>query len=108
MGVDKMKRLLFALCVVFAFGRLSAQTNVWQPSTGHAQIPIWQGAAPDAGVQPTNGPEDITNMVTAQGTRWIAARNVTRPTITVYSPKGTNTGVAAVVFPGGGYMCLAM
>jgi acetyl esterase/lipase len=28
--------------------------------------------------------------------------------MTVYSPKGTNTGVAVVVFPGGGYMCLAI
>src|SRR6185436_17347879 len=29
-------------------------------------------------------------------------------TMTVYSPKGTNTGVAVVVFPGGGYNALAM
>jgi acetyl esterase/lipase len=28
--------------------------------------------------------------------------------MTVYSPRGTNTGVAVVVFPGGGYFCLAM
>jgi acetyl esterase/lipase len=28
--------------------------------------------------------------------------------MTVYSPKGTNTGVAVVVFPGGGYTSLAM
>jgi acetyl esterase/lipase len=28
--------------------------------------------------------------------------------MTVYSPKGTNTGVAVVVFPGGGYNCLAI
>jgi acetyl esterase/lipase len=34
--------------------------------------------------------------------------NVTKPTITVYSPKGKNTGVAVVVFPGGGYQTLAM
>jgi acetyl esterase/lipase/phage tail protein X len=34
--------------------------------------------------------------------------NVSQPTMTVYSPKGTNTGVAVVVFPGGGYRCLAI
>jgi acetyl esterase/lipase len=28
--------------------------------------------------------------------------------MTVYSPKGKNTGVAVVVFPGGGYNCLAI
>jgi acetyl esterase/lipase len=34
--------------------------------------------------------------------------NVTRPTITVYSPTGKNTGAAIVVFPGGGYQGLAI
>jgi acetyl esterase/lipase len=34
--------------------------------------------------------------------------NVAVPTMTVYSPKGKNTGVAVVVFPGGGYTILAM
>lgn len=34
--------------------------------------------------------------------------NVSQPTMTVYSPTGTNTGVAMVVFPGGGYQVLAM
>jgi acetyl esterase/lipase len=33
---------------------------------------------------------------------------VTQPTMTVYSPTGTNTGVAMVVFPGGGYNELAI
>src|SRR5438045_1091977 len=34
--------------------------------------------------------------------------NVSRPTMTVYSPKGKNTGAAVVVFPGGGYWILAI
>jgi acetyl esterase/lipase len=34
--------------------------------------------------------------------------NVSRPTMTVYSPSGTNTGVAVIVFPGGGYQELAI
>jgi len=45
----KIKFLIFAFCVVFAFGDLRAQKNVWQPSPGHTQIPIWPGAVPDAG-----------------------------------------------------------
>jgi hypothetical protein len=28
--------------------------------------------------------------------------------MTVYAPKGRNTGIAVVVFPGGGYQVLAM
>ena len=33
---------------------------------------------------------------------------VSQPTMTVYSPEGVNTGVAVVVFPGGGYIDLAI
>jgi acetyl esterase/lipase len=35
-------------------------------------------------------------------------KNVTRPTMTVYSPTGKNTGAAVVVLPGGGYQILAI
>jgi acetyl esterase/lipase len=34
--------------------------------------------------------------------------NVSRPTMTVYPPTGSNTGAAVVVFPGGGYYALAI
>lgn len=33
---------------------------------------------------------------------------VSRPTMTVYPPNGKNTGAAVVVFPGGGYLDLAI
>jgi len=99
---------MFALCVVFAFNGLNAETNFWQPSPGHMQVPIWPGAVPDA--QPVPGPEAVLS-----NTDWVVARkpfvfviNVSQPTMTVYSPKGTNTGVAAIVFPGGGYNALAI
>jgi acetyl esterase/lipase len=36
------------------------------------------------------------------------AFDVSRPTMTVYAAAGRNTGVATVVFPGGGYQALAM
>jgi acetyl esterase/lipase len=102
-----MRLLIFALCVLFAFGGLSAQTTGWQPSTGHAQVPLWPGAVPDA--QPEAGPE-----VAAMAKSLIAGKsgefvvNVSRPTMTVYSPSGKNTGAAVVVFPGGGYQDLAI
>ena len=103
-----MKHLIFALCVVSAFGALRAQT-LWQPSPGHVQIPIWPGAAPDA--RSMTGPENMQST----GTRslvadkpWLAVERVSRPTMTVYSPKGKNTGAAVIVFPGGGYEILAI
>ncbi|HTF24105.1 MAG TPA: hypothetical protein VK937_09315 [Candidatus Limnocylindria bacterium] len=98
-----VKPLLFALCVVFSFGGLSAQTPAWQPSPGHTQVPIWPGAVPDP--QPVAGSEATTTSSGKDGL--IAGRpvvgvfNVARPTMTVYSPRGNNTAAAVVVFPGG-------
>jgi len=102
-----MKSLIFAFCAVLALGDLRAQTNVWQPAPGHTQIPIWPGAVPDA--KPVPGPEfaETTKELFA-GKPAVVVYNVSQPTMTVYSPKGTNTGVAVVVFPGGGYTCLAI
>lgn len=104
-----MKPVIFALCVLFACGSLSAQKFVWQPSPGHTQIPIWPGAAPDP--QPVKGPEYAESSgkgFLVAGSPAVGVSNVTRPTMTVYSPKGKNTGAAVVVFPGGGYQMLAI
>jgi acetyl esterase/lipase len=92
-----MKPLIFALCFVSAFASLRAQKPVWQPSPGHRQVPIWPGRVPDP--QPVAGPEFVSDG---------GVSNVSRPTMTVYSPKGKNTGAAVVVFPGGGYQGLAI
>ena len=103
-----MKPFIFAVCVVFAFGGLSAQAPAWQPSPGNTQVPIWPGAVPDA--RPAAGPEgDATAKDSlVAGRPWVAVTNVSRPTMTVYSPKGKNTGAGVVVFPGGGYQVLAI
>ena len=104
-----MKPLIFVLCVVFAPGGLSAQTPVWQPSPGHTQVPIWPGAAPDA--RPAAGPEVAKSSGKddlVAGKPIVEVDNVSRPTMTIYAPKGENTGAAVVVFPGGGYMVLAI
>jgi acetyl esterase/lipase len=42
------------------------------------------------------------------GSPWIYINNVSKPTMTVYSPGVKNTGTAVVVFPGGGYQILAI
>src|SRR5271155_4718075 len=99
--------LIFAFSIVSASGSLSAQTPSWQPSPGHTQVPIWPGAVPDA--QPAPGPEDtaIVKDHLVAGKTWLWVENVTQPTITVSSPTGKNTGVAVVVFPGGGFVGLA-
>jgi acetyl esterase/lipase len=61
------------------------------------QIPIWSKSIPDSEL--ITGKETYNDgMVT----------NVSNPTITIYSPKEKNTGVAIIVFPGGGYNKLAI
>ncbi len=47
-----MKQLTLALCLPVVITNAYAKPNVWQPSAGHAQIPIWPGAQPDAHQMP--------------------------------------------------------
>ena len=103
-----MKALLFAFCVAFTFGGQSAQTSGWQPSPGHTEVPIWPGAVPDQ--QPVAGPEESHWWPKAPSgpPGGFAVYHVSRPTMTVYSPAGKNTGATVVVFPGGGYEDLAI
>lgn len=102
-----MRSVVLAFCVVFACGDLAARADVWRPAAGHVQIPIWPGAVPDATAAP--GPENCTTTTELIAGRPCAVvNNVSRPTMTVYSPEGANTGAAVVVFPGGGYQCLAI
>ena len=101
------KPLLFAVCVVLGCGCASAQTPAWQPSPGHTQVPIWPAAVPDAQAVP--GPEYAVRSKELIGGRpVVSVYNVSQPTMIVYSPSGENTGVAVVVFPGGGFEELAI
>lgn len=104
-----MRLLLSFLCVAVLFCGAGAQVTVWQPSPGHAQIPIWSGSTPDP--QPVAGHEEATTRQhdhLVAGSPWTYIRNVSIPTLTVYSPEGKKTGAAIVVFPGGGYQILAI
>jgi acetyl esterase/lipase len=102
-----MRTLLVMLCALFAAANAQAEPGTWQPAPGHAQVPIWPGAVPDA--QPVPGPEKATvSKGLIAGRPATAVSNVTRPTITIYPPKGTNTGAAVVVLPGGGFEILAI
>jgi acetyl esterase/lipase len=98
-----MRRLIWPCLALALFG-----ASAWQPPPGHAQLPIWPHAAPDAIAG--SGPEDEARTVQKliAGRPWIAVGNVVRPTMTVYAPKGRNSGAAIVVFPGGGYENLAI
>lgn len=102
------KRLLLSAVAVISFS-LFAQKPAWPPAPGHTSLPIWPHGAP--GAQPNTSPEaDLTtakdNLVA--GRPVIRLGNVSTPTLTLYTPRGKNTGAAVVVFPGGGYHILAI
>jgi acetyl esterase/lipase len=102
------------MSLLAASAQVAAAQNAWQPSPGHTQIPIWPGKVPDA--QLVKEPEvsgvvvnDATGKPRLVGGRpWIYVNRVSKPTMTIYSPGGRNTGAAIVVFPGGGYNVLAI
>jgi acetyl esterase/lipase len=83
---------------------VSAQAETWQPSSGQVQLPIWPGAVPDAIAAPK---AEAVGAAAGHG-GWVQVTDVSRPTMTVYPPRGRNSGAAVVVFPGGGFRVLAM
>jgi acetyl esterase/lipase len=87
---------------------LYAQSG-WPAAAEHLSLPVWPGVAP--GEQPNQPAETDTttskdNLIA--GKPLVRLGHVSVPTLTLYTPKGENTGVAVVVFPGGGYNILAI
>ena len=83
--------------------------GVWQPGPGGTQVPLWPENVPLAKPDSGDRPETTGNgSPTVGGRRWHWATYVTRPTMTVYRPKGRNTGATMLVLPGGGFRAVAM
>ncbi len=106
-----MKRIALFFLVFTVAARGSVGQTPWQP-TGHAQIPIWPGQPPES---VRNDSAETSGIVIHSGKPalvggkpWTYVAYVSRPTITVYSPRDHNTGAAILVFPGGGYEILAI
>jgi len=88
---------------------LAAQPSGWPPAPGHLTLPVWPGAAPGASANlPPEADTTTAKDNLIAGRPLIRLGNVSKPTLTLYSPKGENTGAAVVVFPGGGYHILAI
>lgn len=84
--------------------------GIWQPPAGLRQVPIWPKGAPDtpSGKLP---PESVGTAYTPEaieGDTSQAVFDVSDPTITVFPPKGRNTGAAVIVFPGGGFKAVVL
>jgi len=102
--------LLFAIMLLTALTVTAEGVNEpGQKPTVGAPIPLWDGAAP--GEKGDIPPEKDTTKPNKEGKPEdgiIRLGNVSRPTITVFSPPAArNTGAAVIVCPGGGYSILA-
>ena len=111
------KPILLALLVLTAFDSRASDTDknqamtqaagVWNPPSGLKQIPIWPNGAPD--MAKTSYPsETVFDVKKVPHRYYTGIANVTVPSMTIFPPKGVNTGVSMVVFPGGGFQILAI
>jgi acetyl esterase/lipase len=107
------KRSLFiAVVVAFcggAWAQSSVPASVWPPSPDHPSMAIWPGTPPAAKADlPPEINMNANGSKTMAGRPYIRLGNISAPTITVFKPKGKNTGAGVVVFPGGGYQILSV
>ena len=105
-----MNKCLLFLGAAAAFSSvLNAQQSGWPPPADHLTLPVWPGAAPGevAGL-PAEADTTTAKDNLIAGRPLVRIGNVSTPTLTLYTPKGQNTGAAVVVFPGGGYHILAI
>lgn len=93
-----VRKVSIIINIVIVLYSVISQANTWQPSPGYKQIPIWPEDKMPNALSDTK-PESLIKK---------AIFNVSKPTMTIYSPKTKNTGVAIVVFPGGGFNGLAI
>ena len=84
--------------------------GVWRPPPGLQQIPIWPNGAPDMedATQPPESVLTVNDSNARSGGVSQAVFDVTAPTMTVFPPRGRNTGAAMIVFPGGGFRAVVL
>ena len=104
-----MRHSLILLAIQLMFATCALPQAAGEPLPGHPTLALWPNGAPDSKANPQ--PEVDTTTAKDKliaGKPVVRLGNVSSPTITLYSPKGANTGAAIVVFPGGAYRILAI
>ena len=122
--MQKIRFVLPSVLLAFGAGALAAQTSeapgapttikkvsrpmVWEPGSEGKQIPLWPERLAIQRPE-SDKPEEVGNgSRLVAGRPWTYATYVSRPTMTIYPPKGPNTHAAILVLPGGGYEAVAM
>ena len=76
---------------------------VWQPGREGNQVPLWPDGLAIQRPESDKLEEVGNGSRLVAGRPWTWASHVSRPTMTIYRPRGRNTGAAILVLPGGGY-----
>src|SRR5687767_7538940 len=122
--MQRIRLVLTAVLVAFAAGTAAGQSSestgararikkvsrpmVWEPGPGGTQVPLWPAGVPVQRPE-SEKPEEVGNgSRLVAGRPWNWATYVSRPTMTIYPPKGPNSRAAILVLPGGGYRAVAM
>lgn len=87
---------------------VNPQNKPWQPEAPAEQIPLWPKELKIAA--PAYPGDEVYGQTTGSiaGKPITMIEHVSRPTMSIFPPKGKNTGAAMLVFPGGGYRVLAI
>lgn len=104
-----VRKVLLVASIALVCRILGAQQAVWPASHDQLTIPVWPGEVPGAKQNPpaeSTTPTGKEHLIA--GWPVLIEADVSTPTLTLYPPKGLNSGVAVVVFPGGGYHILAI
>lgn len=114
MSSPSWRVLLLALTLVACSAPIIGAQPGWRPPPGHVELPLWPVDPPQP--RSSGSPEAVhyavdTDGVTRKlvgGKPYVYVQHVTRPTITLYSPKRDTPGPAVIVYPGGGFNVLAI
>ena len=96
---------LAILAAAFLLQASISSAEDWRPPAGAEQTPLWPAKTTLARPEVT-GPERVELGKGPRPATWIS--NVSRPTMTIFRPRANTTRAAVLVFPGGGYMQLAI
>lgn len=110
--------LAIALTLLSAACRASVASGEPSASAEPIIVPLWPASLaitkPELGLLELEGVVNKAGETIGQSRQPVAGRpwtfigNVARPSMTIYPPKGRNSGAALMVFPGGGYQVLAI
>lgn len=96
-------------CTGTVVEKVEIPNTVWQPGPEGEQIALWPDEVELDLPDYDGNPEMIgSGSPLVAGRTWNWATYISRPTMTIYKPKGENTGAAMLVLPGGGYAAVAM